>query len=146
MKSTKTVADAVLFAGKGATKKMPGVPLTAAQAALNCLFEAHYEYRKVAETERTKREAIGAWRDVRLEEIKNQREILERYLVGIFQERRQIIQELFERLDSGISCGNSQIIEHSLGAILSVAKQSPMFGVEEVLTAMQNKNVKVIDI
>lgn len=53
--STKNVAKVV--------KDMSSISLSAAQASVQTLHEAYLDYKKITEVERTKREAIAAWRD-----------------------------------------------------------------------------------
>lgn len=109
------------------------------------ILEARNEYKKIAAQEKTKREVIGAWRDVRLAELKNQQEILRLYLENTFKERRKMIDGLFEALDKGMEAGNIHVIDTAINGIVSIAKDSPLKQVDNLIAALKNDNVKVID-
>lgn len=76
------------------TKNPATIPFDAASNSFFRILEARNEYKKIAAQEKTKREVIGAWRDVRLAELKNQQEILRLYLENTFKERRKMIDGL----------------------------------------------------
>ena len=63
-----------------------------------------------------------------------------------FKERAKNIEGFFNVLDEGIKNGNDKLIEQSIGAILEVAKQSPLVGARELILAMQDKNINEIEI
>lgn len=127
-------------------KGMPtNVPFQAATSAFSRLIETHHEYKKIAAQEKTKREAIEAWKDVRLTELKNQKEILKTYLEETFRERREMIDGLFEALDKGIDANNLDVINGAINGIVSIAKDSPLQQVDKLMLALKNDDVKVID-
>ena len=126
--------------------KLPVGAINSAGESLRLLQESYFSYKKIAETEKTKRTAIAAWRDTKILELTNQREILEKYLTLTFKERAKNIEGFFNVLDEGIKNGNDKLIEQSIGAILEVARQSPLEGAKELISAMNNQDIKVIDI
>ena len=66
-------------------KKLPAGGLNAAQQSMEALYRAYFNYKSVVQVESTKRDAIAAWRDVKLEELANQRELLEQFHEGNIQ-------------------------------------------------------------
>ena len=118
------------------TKNPATIPFDAASNSFLRILEVRNEYKKIAAQEKTKREVIGAWRDVRLAELKNQQEILRLYLENTFKERRKMIDGLFEALDKGMEAGNIHVIDTAINGIVNIAKDSPLKQVD---------NLKVID-
>ena len=141
MKSLITQGTSLLK--KGSIIKAPP---TAALDSFRMLVDAHNDYQKTVQIETTKREAIAAWRDVRIRDLENRRAILESYLTNSFAERRDLIQGFFERLDRGIDEGNDHLISEALGGIVAIAKQSPLADVEKLIGDMNDDNVKYIEI
>lgn len=127
------------------TKTPPTISVEAASNAFSRLIETHHEYKKIAAQEKSKREAVKAWKDVRLTELKNQKEILRSYLEETFKERRYMIDGLFEALDKGIEANNLDVINGVIGGIINVAKESPLQQVDKLMLSLQNDDVKVIE-
>lgn len=121
-------------------------PPTAALDSFRMLLDAHHNYKKTVQVETTKREAITAWRDVRLKDLENRRAVLESYLTHSFAERHDLIQGFFERLDRGIDEGNDHLISEALSGIVAIAKQSPLADVEKLIGDMNDDSVKCIEI
>lgn len=127
-------------------KRAPSVSLSAAQESVQMLYGAYLDYKKIVVAEETKREAIKSWRDTKLTELTNQREILELFLKETFKEREILIEGFFDTLDKAIETGNDSLLEKSIDGILSIAKQSPLLEAKALMDAMKNPDVKVIDI
>lgn len=131
----------------GLVTKLPVKPSPMALAdSYKILVQAHSDYKKTVEVETTKRHAIAAWKETRLTDLENRRAILESYLIQNFSERRFMIEEMFKRLDQGIADGNDQVIGGALGAIVSIAAQSPLANVDKLIGDIHDDNVKCIDI
>lgn len=138
VKSNVTVLDSV--------SKLPIGHVNAAASSFQMLVEAHYQYKTTVQVEKTKRAAISAWRDTKVLELNNQKEILELYLKESFKERAKSIEGFFNALDKGIASGNDHLIDQSLGAILAIAKQSPLAEAEKLMMAMRDPNTKSIEL
>ena len=93
----------------------------------------------------TNREAIRADRDIALAKIKSQKEILELYLKETFKERRDMLNQMFKALDKGLETGDMNVISNSLGAIIMVAKESPLAQARQMLVDVKDPNVKSLD-
>lgn len=126
--------------------KFPITPINAAGDSLKTLVDAWSNYQNTAQIEKTRRAGITAWRDTKVLELNNQKEILELYLKETFKERAKNIEGFFAALDKGIESGNDELIEKSIGAILEVSKQSPLAQAKELLVAMRDPDVKSIEI
>lgn len=118
----------------------------AAMLALQSLYNSYFAYKETTQVETTKREAIAAWRDVKINEISSQRELLEQFMKETFKERALIIDGFFEKLDEAIESGNESLLEKSILGIISVAKHSPLMQAKELIEAMRSPDVRVIDI
>lgn len=127
-------------------QKAPNIPIQAAQSSFELLVSSWAEYKKVAEVEGTKRAAISAFKDVKLEQIGAQRAVLEQYLAKTFEERATTIHNFFEVLDKGIETGDSSLISSAIGAIVDITKQSPLAGARELIGAFYDPEIKTIEI
>jgi len=123
-----------------------GGPVSAARESFEMLSAAYFTYKNTVQIETTRRTAILAWRDTKLAELDNQRQVLEMYLKYQFQERAHLIDEFFVRLDQGIQDNNSHLIDSAIGAILNIARESPLANAKELITAMRDPSVKSIEI
>lgn len=127
-------------------KSLPVNPAETASASFNMLVSAWTDYKKIAETEGTKRAAISAFKETKLSQIDSQRGILEQYLSGVFKERASVISGFFERLDKGIESGDSELIGLAISAIVDITKESPLTGVREIIGAIYDPDIKTIEI
>jgi len=113
---------------------------------LKMLVNAKSENHKISEEEETKRANIFAMRDVEIEKIQVQKEVLKTYLEGIFSERRYMIEQMFNRLDKGIENNNLEFIQMSMSSIVSIAQESPLKQVDSLMNNFKNDDVKSISI
>lgn len=84
------------------------------------------EWQKVAEQEKTNRAVIQAQRDVWLEKIRADREIMLDYLNRSFEQQGKALDALFQRLDTALEGGDPAIIVPILGGIVETVKASPL--------------------
>ncbi|WOB45761.1 hypothetical protein HNI00_11905 [Thermoleptolyngbya oregonensis NK1-22] len=92
---------------------------------LNQVVQAYLEYKRIIETETTKRREIEAWEKTRLAEIQAQRDLLIGYLEQSFDERSQNFKSLFQLVDQAIANGDNQQLALTLDSIVNLAKASP---------------------
>jgi len=128
---------------KKSKKILPAIQVT---DGFKMIIEAWQENDKTIQVETTKRVQITADTEVKLEQIRSQRAILEKYLSESFAERKFMIQGLFDRLDKGIEIGDITVIQSTLGGIVEIAKQSPLDGIKHILSDFHNPDVKSIEI
>lgn len=125
------------------------IPILSPDAALEAfdrLIGAWKDYKITAEIEATKRENIRAWRDANVKAIEKNTEILKAYLEQAFAERRHTINQLFQRLDSGIEAGNPELVSLAMTAIISVTQESPLKGAQQLIAGMYDPDVKQLEI
>jgi len=113
---------------------------------LKIFADVQRENTRVREEERTKRAEIKAIRDVEIEKIQAQKEILKTYFEGIFSERKYMIEQMFDKLDKGIENNNLELIQMSMSSIVSIAQESPLKQVESLISDFKNDDVKSITI
>jgi len=118
--------------------------LDTTKSAFSILVEAHSQYKCLVEQETTKREAISAWRDINVRRLEGQREILEMYLTQTFGERAHNINEMFERLDTAMEEGDINKIGLFLGGIVDLAKQSPLAGINQLISQYHDDSIDKI--
>lgn len=114
------------LAKSGVAKNIGKVnPAMAAASAFNNIIDKYVEYKKFQEEQITKRVEIEAKRDVAIESIRSQKEIVMFTLTNIFKERGASLEKMFETLDKGIETNNADIINAALSGIVSVIKKCP---------------------
>ena len=131
---------------KNSLTKIPKPNPVQIMDGLKIVIEAYKENHRVAESEKTRRAQIQAYKEVELERIRSKREILEQYFEGIFSERKVVINKMFDTLDKGIETNNLELIQGSLSSIVDIAKESPLSGVQKLLSDYDNPEVKQITI
>lgn len=119
---------------------------TQALEGLKVFAEVVRDNHKVTEEEITKRVNIAAMRDVEIEKIQAQKEILKSYFDGIFSERKYMIAQMFDKLDKGIENNNLELIQMSMSSIVSIAQESPLKQVESLMSDFKSADVKSISI
>ena len=130
-------------------KKKSSLPKPTPKEALEGLkivYETIQENHRVTEEQKTRREEIQALKVVEIEKIRSQREVLQQYFNNVFEERRNNFNELFKRLDKGIEDGNLELMQISLGAIIEIAKDSPLKEIKKLREDFYNNNIKEIEI
>jgi hypothetical protein len=101
------------------------------------------EYLEVAETEKTKRDEIEAWRQTTLADINLKRELVIRYLDRSFDERAENFKSLFQTVDRAISTEDNYQLSLTLDAIVQLANSSPfqdLSDLSKVKAALNNPN------
>lgn len=102
-----------------------------------------HEYLEVAETEKTKRDEIEAWRQTTLAEINLKRELVIGYLDRSFDERAENFKSLFQTVDRAISTEDNYQLGLTLDAIVQLANSSPfqdLSDLSKVKAALNNPN------
>ncbi|TSD96352.1 hypothetical protein FOV72_11895 [Gordonia rubripertincta] len=95
-------------------------------AALNQLVDAARECITVHAVENTKQAKISAYETTEVARIKAAEGILRKYFNRAFAERRATTDALFERLDTAIEAGDSQMIGEVVKGVVDIAKSSPL--------------------
>lgn len=114
-------------------------------SAVDKLMDSYQNYLLISEQERTKRATINSWRDIRLEEIRSQKELLSQYLRHCFAERRTVIDGFFNTLDKGLENNNIETINLAISGILGVVQYSPLKDMQNLMLDLKNDRVKEIE-
>ena len=121
--------EMIKVAGKLSQKAAPGIN---AAEVVKQLFTAYDDWRKVAEEEKTKRNAISAEKQRAIHQINVQRDLLKTHLERSFNERRKNFQQLFDRLDQAIDKGDTATVAATLTSIVEIAQSSPLKDIASV--------------
>lgn len=136
------------MAGKGGKKLplgkgFPGLsPLDVMQAGevLKTLTDAITEYGKVVEQEKTKRLGIEAQRDVMLEHVRAQKEVLMTYLQGSFRERALVLDKSFGLLDRGLETGDAAVMQAAIAMIVQTVQHSPFKDAQDLTKKLSDSS------
>lgn len=102
-------------------------------------------YKTVQEQEKTKREAIRAYRDVELGKLQAQKENFQKYIEAVFKERSNNFDEFFKRLDTAIETGDMQLANLVMTGIVNQIQSSPLQGIKEIMMQANDSDCKHID-
>jgi len=92
---------------------------------LEKIVTSYCDYRKIAEQETTKRQAIAAWKETQLADIEARRELLISYLEHSFDERRLNFKRLFEIMDAAVAKDDTEMLSAALASMTQLALTSP---------------------
>lgn len=111
-----------------ASSAMIGKGLTGVTQAVDSLavIQACLDYLRIREEETTKRTYIAAQREVLVQAISSERELLIHYMGQRFAERKAALDQLFAILQQGVEARDHHIIDQSLGGILGILKDNPL--------------------
>lgn len=101
-------------------------------STLKAFSEAATDAVKFCEVQKTKREEIRADRDVRIAQLRVQRDIVMDYLKRSFDERRYLFEQQFKVVDHALMTGNTEELALSLQSINDLAKSSPFKALTDI--------------
>lgn len=110
---------------------------------LSDLISMAGDVAKFTEVQKTNRKEIEAKRDVYVEKIKAQKEIMLIYLEKSFDERKSNFQKLFDVVDNAIENNNMQQLSMGLNSINTLAASSPfkdLSSIESTQQALTDEN------
>lgn len=84
------------------------------------------EWKRVQETERTKRTEIDAKRDIIVSNIQAERDTFIEMLKVSYKEREYVYKNLFDRLDAALETGQIEIAQLALSGIVEQIRTNPM--------------------
>ena len=138
---SKTVANRVLVGQ--VLKHTPANPLAAVQAVTS-LFEQIVVLRKLGADERVAHSRIEAQRDVVLNRMQHDRELIMDASDKVFGARREVFENLWKHLDAAQRDGNNEQFAHLLGGIVDIAKHSPIVEIRDFAVSLRRPET-VID-
>lgn len=113
---------------------------------LNIVISAYADYKKTVEVEKTKREDIKADKEKYIAKINSQKEIIVSYFEHTFSERKENFNKLFDALDKGINLNNDMLVQQALSSIITIAKDSPLKGIKQLVSDFENDEIDEIEI
>lgn len=105
---------------------VPGVPFKNILAVAENLYKEYNLFKSDIEKEKTKRARIKAEAKIRVTEILAMRDVVMEYLKRSFDERAELFEELFRRLDIAVDKHDLEVISVTLTAMVNLARQSPL--------------------
>lgn len=90
------------------------------------VIAAFTEMLKVVQTEETKRAQIAAQRDVLIQALATEREVMLAYFEQRFAERRETLDRFFLLLDYGVTHHDTASIDAALTGILGIIQDNPL--------------------
>ena len=108
--------------------------------ALKEIMTSYVEWKRICETEETKRTQIESEATVDLAEIKAKEEIFLNYIEKSFKERRENFAELFQLADKAIEDQNLDALALALNSINELVKTSPLKELVDIKSVMANLN------
>ncbi len=129
-----------------ATKKTSAVPVISLATVTKDLFKAFSDYRQACETEKTRRECIKAEKDIVIERIRNEKEILSTYLRETFRERNLVLEKILSSLDRALNENNTEVACKAMEQIEGVIRNSPLREIREIMNQVNDPGVKDIEI
>lgn len=124
--------DALIEKTKG---KLSGKTLSSPTEVLSTLKafgEAATDAVKFCEVQETKRAEIRANTEVRIAQLRAQRDIVMDYLQRSFDERRYLFEQQFKVVDHALMTGNTEELAISLQSINDLAKSSPFKALADI--------------
>ena len=107
-------------------RRAPAKTGAAAKMQVVDAVRACVEYAKVVEQEKTERAKIRAKRDVAVEAITAQKEVLLKYFELRFKEREVSLSKFFVQLDEGVKTRNDRLLDIALHGIVEIVKDNPL--------------------
>lgn len=113
---------------------------------LKIVIDAYNNYKTTVEVENTKRKYIEADKEKFIAKINAQKEVIKDYFERAFTERKENFKQLFDLLDKGLESNNDTLIEQALSSIITIAKNSPLKGIKQLVSDFENDKVDEIEI
>lgn len=111
--------------------------------ALRQITENVTDCIRVTEQERTKRAEITAARDVAIERLRIQRDVLLDAMKQSFRERAIVLEAHLRTLDHGIATGNLEVVRSALGATVEVVRTCPWQSASELHRVLGSKDYRL---
>ena len=121
-------------------------PTTAPQApamlldALSQIKQVHAEYQKLHEEEKTKRQTIRADRDIAIEQIRAERDVIKQALAESFELRKAGLQAQIQAMDKAIDSGDSEALHAVLDVMVTTIQSSPFKDMADMRDQLADKD------
>ncbi|WP_157270110.1 hypothetical protein [Azohydromonas aeria] len=124
----------------GAKRAAKAAPLAPLLDGLKEMNKARSDYKKLREQERTKRLAILADRDVSIERLKGQRDVIKQALTETFELRKTGLAAQIRAMDRALDSGNVAALHLVLDAMVKTIQTSPFKDIGEMQQQLRNKD------
>jgi len=144
-RDTKPVGKSAGKSGGGAVdlvKSMSGLP-SHLTLGVQDVVASVTDYLKVAEQQQTRRAEITAQKDVAIATIEAQRACFSQLLDYTFKERASVLGQQFKALDHALHSGNAELAATALQQMVAVIQTSPFRSMQEMQSAMGQKDFVV---
>ena len=108
--------------------------------ALKEVLTSYVEWKRICETEETKRTQIEADMNVDLEEIRAKERVFLEYIGQSFNERKEVFRELFILADKAIEENNVEALALALNGVNEAVKNSPLKDLVDLNSVMSKLN------
>jgi hypothetical protein len=109
------------------------------------ISEMWVDYLNTKETEKTKRTAITARKEMVIEDIRARRDILMRSIDKAYEERFLVISKFLEVMENGIQNDNIDLVSMTIGALTDTVKHQPGSNTGELVELM-NRGSYTLDL
>jgi len=111
--------------------------------ALKEILTSYVEWKRICESEKTKRTEIEADKEVMLAEIRAKEKMFLDYMDKAFSERKENFKSLFRMADEAIETNNTEALSTIMVSFTELVKSSPlkdMMELKSVMVALSDKN------
>lgn len=122
---------------KAIAKHMPSASIVDGLAHVH---QAHVAYQSLKEQERTKRVAILADRDVTIEQIRAQRDVIKQALAEAFELRKTGLQAQIQAMDRAIDSGNLEALHVVMDSMVRTIQSSPFKDIADMREQLSSKD------
>ena len=108
--------------------------------ALSQIKQVHAEYQKLHEEEKTKRQTIRADRDIAIEQIRAERDVIKQALAESFELRKAGLQAQIQAMDKAIDSGDSEALHAVLDVMVTTIQSSPFKDMADMRDQLADKD------
>ena len=119
---------------------MVSFAFAAAQSVIPPTIAGIADYFRTMQEEETRRQEIIAHRDVLIERITAEKEVILAYFDHRFAERRAALDEFFELLRYAVASGDNHQLTTALAGILGIIQDNPLDDFETFRQQFQDPN------
>jgi len=118
--------------------------LAGAQGGLNVIQQV-VGLATLWQSEKSNREVIRAKRDTMIAQIDAQQRLMEQYFEGVFNERRENFDQLYDVLHTALDKEQWDIVDKAMTAVVEIAKEFPLDDLDKFRTAWNDPDGPTIE-
>ncbi len=128
------------ISGSGLLKSVKKIPGTQLVDGLLQVQKAHSEYQIIRDQEITKRLEILSDRDISIEKIRAQRDLIQSFVDATFDERKKALKAQIRVLDHALQKGDTAALKFALDSMVSTIKSSPFENIADMRAQLESKD------